>query len=82
MSRATAVHLTGEPGDVTEIAGLAASSRRRKRAAIASSASGRSPTTCWAPTDGSDRHHQVPPSQRMWIWATDLEQARKDLSLT
>ncbi|WP_327591314.1 hypothetical protein OHA25_60280 (plasmid) [Nonomuraea sp. NBC_00507] len=27
-------------------------------------------------------YHQVPPSQRLWIWATDLEQARKDLSLT
>ncbi|MEV0149964.1 MULTISPECIES: thermonuclease family protein [unclassified Nonomuraea] len=26
-------------------------------------------------------YHQVPPAQRLWIWATDLEQARKDLSL-
>ncbi|MEV0197159.1 hypothetical protein [Nonomuraea sp. NPDC050691] len=26
-------------------------------------------------------HHQVPPAQRLWIWASDLEQARKDLSL-
>lgn len=27
-------------------------------------------------------YHQVPPSQRLWIWATDLEKARKDLALT
>ncbi|MGN9781579.1 hypothetical protein ACTMTF_09130 [Nonomuraea sp. ZG12] len=27
-------------------------------------------------------YHQVPPAQRLWIWATDLEQARKDLPLT
>ncbi|MFI7643403.1 hypothetical protein [Nonomuraea sp. NPDC049400] len=26
-------------------------------------------------------YHQVPPTQRLWIWATDLEQARKDLPL-
>ncbi|WP_268961073.1 hypothetical protein [Nonomuraea cypriaca] len=26
-------------------------------------------------------YHQVPPAQRLWIWATDLEQARKDLPL-
>jgi hypothetical protein len=26
-------------------------------------------------------HHQVPPAQRLWIWAKDLEQARKDLAL-
>jgi endonuclease YncB( thermonuclease family) len=27
-------------------------------------------------------YHQVPPPQRLWIWTTDLEQARKDLPLT
>jgi endonuclease YncB( thermonuclease family) len=27
-------------------------------------------------------YHQVPPAQRLWIWTTDLEQARKDLPLT
>lgn len=27
-------------------------------------------------------YHQVPPPQRLWIWITDLEQARKDLPLT
>jgi hypothetical protein len=27
-------------------------------------------------------YHQVPAAQRLWIWATDLEQARKDLPLT
>ncbi|MFI7709306.1 hypothetical protein [Nonomuraea sp. NPDC049480] len=26
-------------------------------------------------------YHQVPPSQRLWIWAADLELARKDLPL-
>ncbi|GAA2282372.1 hypothetical protein GCM10010149_28810 [Nonomuraea roseoviolacea subsp. roseoviolacea] len=25
--------------------------------------------------------YHVPPAQRLWIWASDLEQARKDLSL-
>ncbi|MGN9843510.1 hypothetical protein ACTMTI_35835 [Nonomuraea sp. H19] len=27
-------------------------------------------------------YHQVPPPHRLWIWATDLEQTRKDLPLT
>ncbi|MGI5292836.1 hypothetical protein ACQEVF_57330 [Nonomuraea polychroma] len=27
-------------------------------------------------------YHKVLPAQRLWIWATDLEQARKDLPLT
>ncbi|MFG1946734.1 hypothetical protein [Nonomuraea sp. NPDC048826] len=26
-------------------------------------------------------YHEVPPAQRLWIWATDLEQAREDLPL-
>ncbi|MDP4502636.1 hypothetical protein [Nonomuraea turcica] len=26
-------------------------------------------------------YHQVPSAQRLWIWATDVEQARKDLPL-
>ncbi|MGP3965061.1 hypothetical protein ACTWPT_54850 [Nonomuraea sp. 3N208] len=26
-------------------------------------------------------YHQVPPAQRLWIWATDPEQARNDLPL-
>ncbi|BAC68211.1 hypothetical protein AQJ43_35510 [Streptomyces avermitilis] len=27
-------------------------------------------------------YHQVPPQHRLWIWATDLEQARKDLPIS
>jgi hypothetical protein len=26
-------------------------------------------------------YHAVPPQHRLWIWASDLEQARKDLPL-
>jgi hypothetical protein len=27
-------------------------------------------------------YHQVPPQHRLWIWATDLEQAREDLPIS
>ncbi|WP_433518853.1 hypothetical protein ACQP2T_27105 [Nonomuraea sp. CA-143628] len=27
-------------------------------------------------------YHQVPPPHRLWSWAKDLEQARRDLLLT
>ncbi|MGY1503713.1 hypothetical protein ACW4TU_45370 (plasmid) [Streptomyces sp. QTS52] len=27
-------------------------------------------------------YHQVPPQHRLWIWATDLGQARKDLLIS
>ncbi|GAT68824.1 nuclease [Planomonospora sphaerica] len=27
-------------------------------------------------------YHRIPPAQRLWIWATDLDQARKDLPIT
>ncbi|WP_436764318.1 hypothetical protein [Streptosporangium sp. V21-05] len=27
-------------------------------------------------------YHQVPPAQRLWIWTTDLTQARRDLPIT
>ncbi|MGW0585304.1 hypothetical protein ACWD25_57715, partial [Streptomyces sp. NPDC002920] len=37
----------------------------------------------WTLTEvGLYGYHQLPPQQRLWIWATDLEQARKDLPIS